>query len=170
MTTEMQTLLKKGRNITKEVEALVAATKDLLRGSFISHEKITEVTGFDLESKYRIRLISKWKREILTRGQAIKAAEPKGTGYRFLTVDEQRVTEPVNLKRQANKRLRRAAACLGAIGDDELTEEQRRLRVAMLHQLAGATSLQQKQRAELSSWLSNPKTLPQANGVKIEES
>ena len=162
----MAELLTQKRDIRKELEALLDETESLKRGSFVPHETIEEVSGITREEKVWAKLIKHWKREMLTRGLWVKAATPLGTGYKILTLDDQRISEPLNLQRQAVRKLNQAAACVGSIPETELDEAGMKFQVARLRQLGEMKKADERQRAEVTSWLSNPETLPKLNGER----
>ncbi len=159
-------LLTQKREIRKELELLLDETAELKRGAFVPHETIEEVSGINRDEKVWVKLIKHWKREMLARGLYVKAATPLGTGYKILTLDEQRITEPLNLQRQAVKRINKAAACIGSIPEEELDEVSLKFQTARLRQLVEMKQADEKQRAEVTSWLSNPETLPKLNGER----
>ena len=160
----MTALFAQKRDIRQELEALLGETAQLQRGAFVPHETIEDVSGIKRDEKIWTKLIKKWKEEMLARGKWVKAATPLGTGYKILTLDEQRISEPSNLQRQAMKRLLKAAACVGSIPESELDEAGRNFQVARLHQLGQIKQADERQRAEVTSWLSNPEMLPKLNG------
>lgn len=157
-------LLQRSVNINAELTALVTATESLPRGSFVSHEDIGKASGIVHGSKHYNRLIKFWKRAMLSRGIYIEAAVPLGTGYRFATIEEQKERIPRKLEKQADKRLVKAASCLGSIREDELDETGKRFVTARLGQLADRKKIAQEHQAQAASWLSNPATLPRLNG------
>lgn len=166
---ELALVLQKRRNIDTQISDLFDATKDKPRGSFISHDEIEQLTGFYPSSKSRpahemhALLIKKWKQVIRTRGIWVKAAYPAGTGYKFLTLEQQKVDEPTRIQKRRNRLLNEEVACIGSISVDELDEDGRLFQTARLGQLTEVKQVVQKQRALVSSWLSNPKTLPKLN-------
>lgn len=155
----MQVIVKK-RDIQKELDALFAATKDRERGSLIKHEELESISGIERYAPGWASLVRKWKRLMLGRGVWVKAAFPAGVGYRFLTVEEQLEHEPERFQRRRDRLLRREAECVGSIEVDNLTDSQVSLQQARLTQLAAVRTMSQTHRAELASWLSNPKALP----------
>ncbi len=161
-------MFAKRRDISKELTELINATKDLPRGSFIPHEDIEAASGMERNSAHWNVLVKKWKGAMGQRGLWIKAAVPLGTGYRILTLDEQREREPATLEKQAMRRLNRAAMCLGTIPAEDLTEEQRAFQAARLGQFAERKKIQQEHQAQAASWLSNPKTLPKFAPPKLK--
>ncbi len=166
----MTALLTQRRDISKELVSLLDATVELERGSLVPHETIEEVTGINRDDKDWTKLIRHWKREMLSppRGLYVKASYPPGVGYKILTLEEQRVQEPINLQRQAIRKINKAAACVGTIPEEELDEAGRKFQVARLHQLGEIKQADKKQRAEVTSWLSNPETLPKLNGERTK--
>lgn len=164
----MTVLLTQKRDIRQELESLLEVTVHLKRGAFVAHEDIEEATGIKRDEKVWVKLIKHWKREMLARGLYVKAAYPLGTGYKVLTLDEQRITEPLNLQRQAVRRINKAAACVGSIPESELDEAGLKFQHARLHQLSQMKQADEKQRAEVTSWLSNPETLPKLNGERTK--
>ncbi len=164
----MAELLTQKRDIRKELEALLDETESLKPGSFVPHETIEEVSGIKRDENVWVKLIKHWKQEMLTRGLWVKAATPLGTGYKILTRDDQRISEPQNLQKQAIRKLDKAAACVGSIPETELDETGLKYQVARLRQLSEMKKIDKKQRAEVTSWLSNPETLPKLNGERTK--
>lgn len=157
------------RDITKEVDRLVAATKDLDFGAFIPHDQITELTGIDRDEPYlRGKLIKKWRRELLKHGRVLGLPQVRGTGYRILTRKEQLQDEPTRLQKLAERRINQAAQCLGAIDENTLDDDGKAFRVARLGQLAEMKKTSNEQRAAVTSWLSNPKLLPKVQPKSIK--
>lgn len=161
--------LTKKRDISKELAALVEATNDLPRGSLVTHDTITELTGFDQQHSHRGSLIGKWKRAIReTRGIEITAAVPYGTGYKLLTVEEQMKHRPERLRASRRRLMNKEAACIGSVAAEELDEHMQAFQEARLHQLADERTSSDKQRALIASWLSNPATLPKVRPTGIQ--
>ena len=162
--------IKRSVDITRELTALVEATADRPRGSFISHDEIGKVSGIKYRSKDWSRLIGQWKSEMLGRGIYVEAAVPFGTGYRFATLEEQKERIPRKFERQSQKRIDKAAACIGSIRAEELDESGQRFVQARLGQFAERKKIHQEHQAQAASWLSNPQTLPRLNGKGIKQS
>lgn len=149
------------RDITKEVKALIAATEDLPRGSLVTHEEINNAAGINEDHPSRQTILNKWRKHSeTTRGITIMPSIPAGVGYRLLTVEEQLKVQPLKFRKQAVKKINKAASCLGAIGDKELDEDGAALRSAMLGQLSEMKEKEKAQRATLNTWLAAPKALP----------
>lgn len=154
-------MFTKKRDVTKEIKDLIEATKDLPRGSLVTHEEIFTLTGIAKDHLSRQTIIKKWKKHFeVNRGITIMPSVPFGVGYRLLTVEEQLKVQPVKYRAQAVKKINKAATCLGSIGDDELDDGGKGLRSAMLGQLAEMREKEKAQRAVMSTWLSSPKSLP----------
>lgn len=161
--------IRKTRDIAPELKLLVDATSQMERGTFVSHEDITKISGIAKDAPEHYKLIHKWKRAMRQVGLWVKAATPLGTGYKILTLDEQRIYEPIRLQKQAMRRIDMAAACVGSIPEEALDETSHAYQQAVLHQLAGMKKQHQKNQAQLASYLANPKTLPRATERLIEK-
>ena len=152
--------LRKHPDIAAEITALFDATKDRERGSLIKHSEIVAATKIAKDSPVWGRLIQRWKKRMAAKGLWIKSATPRGVGYRVLLVDEQRVEEPMRIQVQAMRRIDKAALCVGCIPVEELNEDGRRFQAVRLLQLGQIKQATQQHRAEVASYLANPKTLP----------
>lgn len=156
----MNTFITKKRDLTKEIQAIYEATRSLDRGTFVPHDQITELTGIDPKNKLHGRLVKHWKNLMLDSGIAVECATPLGTGYRLLTKEEQLKKRSIQLQRQGDKRHRKAAKYVAVLPADQLDDDELRFQAARLGQFSELKNTGDKQRAELSSWISNPKLLP----------
>lgn len=160
--------IRKSRDIAEELKKLIDATSTMERGTFVPHEQIEKISGIERDTIEWNRLIHHWKRAMRRTGLWIKAAIPRGTGYKILTLDEQKNDEPIRLQRQAERKVDLAAACIGSIPKEALDETSEAYQHAVLEQLAQMKKQHQNNRAQLASWLSNPKTLPKVPQKRIE--
>ena len=147
------------RDISKELKALCDATESRERGSLITHEEITQLTGFDRNHSHWGTLIKKWKRH-MTQNSGFWPVSVAGVGYRFPLASEQVTKLTDSLMKQAMRKVNSAASCLGSVSDDELDEVQQLYRKATLSNMTSLKDLNKKNQAVQQSWLANPKALP----------
>lgn len=147
------------RDISKELEALWNATKDLPRGSLVEHETIEAASMIERDNTVWGRLIKNWKRQ-MARDRGIWMTAVNGVGYRLLMVEEQLKDRPEKIEKSAMRRMRASVECAGVIPETELDETQRRYQMHRVSHSTAIAELQKKQKAERQSWLANPETLP----------
>jgi hypothetical protein len=146
--------------IDDELIALVGATKDRPFGSVVTHAEIEALTKINQRDKVRPKLIRKWKRSLVLHGRWVVPATPYGTGYRLCTKEEMLVVQPNAYRKKAARYHEAAAACLGAIAENELNDTEKLLRQASLGQLAEVKRIAGEQQKQLRDWLAQPARLP----------
>lgn len=159
----MGVLLRKVHDVSREVDRLFEATRQLPRGSVIEHSRIAELTGLTHGITPWMQAIKKWKKRMLagdseSPGACLKAVP--GVGYRILTTKEQIEEEPERLQRSSDRRIRQAASVIAAIRDEELSEPEVRYRVSALNSLADVAKQSKLSREKRKGWLGNPDSLP----------
>jgi len=158
---ELLARIKERTDISKEVQALVNATKDLPRATIITHEKIEEIVGHKRQgphNKYQ-QIITKWKKDI-QRDHGVKWVSSHGVGYRSLTVEAQLKEYTRKQYRRANKCIQDAAVAVATIKPEELDENQTLLANAQLSFCADQQKIHKLHDANQTSWFANPETLP----------
>jgi hypothetical protein len=149
------------KNIDREVKALFDATRSETYGQFFSHEFIGKASSIPHGDKHYGKLIRKWKRLMAAGGKWIRLATPAGTGYCVCTKQEALYSQPDRYTRSARRLIDLAASAIACTPENDLTPDERSIRVAHLHQKALMKKQIQTDRAELTGWVSNPETLPQ---------
>lgn len=156
----MTQLLKKGRDISKEIDLLVEKFADQPKGTLLTYENIEAVCGVQRRTPTWGRVLKHFRNRLNDQHDRW-CITVTGVGLRYANDNEERLkTEADRLERQAVRRLNKAAKCLGGIADTNLTDEERMFRDARLKQLAESKQVHRKHAAQRQSWLASPQTLP----------
>lgn len=124
---KVQLSLEERVNYFHLLNELMEMFKEKSRGDEIKHEELAQLSGFEYNStEFRI-VASKLKKRFLEE-RGIKLLAVHGVGYRLLTVDEQsKITIPERATK-ALKHVKRGKKELDALGSEDLTDHQRRLK------------------------------------------
>lgn len=123
------------RRINKIVEAAVETLYSRLqtmnRGDTITHREITQITGQSYKGPLWKQIIIKAKRR-LRNDRGIVLINEHALGYRLATVQEQLTVVPQRRFRESRRRMRLAEKEAGCTPDEEMSDHQRKLKLAML--------------------------------------
>lgn len=123
--------------ITRYVDALVAACRDLNRDDILPHDTIRSLLGVEPHRDHWQTCVVKLKRRLeVERG--ISLWPEVGIGYRLLSKDHQLTMLPLARARRAKRQLRLATRSVVALPDSDLSVTQRRLKWGQVEALRTA--------------------------------
>lgn len=154
------------RDISVELESLIAATKERPVGVTISHDEIERTTGIVKDARGWAALIKQWKKQMTILGRWIKAV-PRGSGYRFLPEQEQ-ASEVLRIAGRSERCIDQGVICGGIIDQTKLSDRDREMLNGSLGHLTTLKQTFTRQKAERRLWLTrkepNPRLSSPQNG------
>jgi len=153
------------RDVSEELKALLKATEGVQRGDVVSYERIQEATGMVRRDKQGNpsrgwgSLIRQWRAAMELRGFCVKRQPIPNVGYPILDAKTHGL-EADKERRFTERHLRRQAIYLGLTPQEGLSEEERRMIVGKLGQVAEQKQIVDRHKKERQLWLTKKDTLP----------
>lgn len=155
----VQVLIKSKYDDQKE--RLWQHTKDLPRGTVVTHEEMAKLIGFRYgTAPYRTIKLAWAKQMKKERSIEVMPAQPYGTGWRLSTAEEQVIQNPNSHRRRAGRIIKRTVETVAIAPTLELSDHAQRVQSQTLIQLEDEVAMMRNNSRKMKCLQANPSTMP----------
>ena len=136
-------------------------TKDLPRGTILTHDEVAQVIGFQYGTRAYWTIKLAWAKQMKKeRSIEVMAAHPYGVGWRLSTAEEQVIDNPNSHRKRAERIIRRTVGTVAITPTVELSDHAQRIQSQTLIQLEDEVAMMRNNNRKLKCLQANPSSMP----------